>query len=598
MYLKTRILYFLFLLLISFKLSAQKIDVEKEKKKIDDLEEINLGEAIKYTDSILKFDFPEKTQIKLKNGFLNIRASNYEKSVKLFKEVINTSKDKRVLAEAYLGIGQSKGLSNNKHDAINYTLKALEIAKKINDQELKAQSFSLLAYIYYSSSDYPNAIKYTKDAVEIQKIRSDNYSLASLYNNIAVYFEKNNQLDSAQVYSYKSLELNKLLGKKYLTATLYNNIAKLLEKKQNFNKAIAHYKKSIQIHTSISSNQINALANIAALYDKIGELKKAKKYYIKAVEIAIKNKNNKNLEKQYSALLNLSIKERDFDNSIFFQKKRDSLANLLLVKENEEKIKSIENQYQLLVKENELNQELELNKKNKLLFIIVTVLLLFLGLFLFQHNRNKRLTLKQDKLVLEHKVLRTQMNPHFIFNALTSIQKTIFDGDPLKSATYLSKFAKLIRQNFEFVSKTEILLFDDIDALKNYIDTQQLRFDNKFEYKIKIDEEINTLQVNIPPMLLQPFVENAIEHGLKPKTSKGLLEIEIFKQKSLYHFKIIDNGIGINNGKEKEKREHSLDVFLKRLKLRYLGEEKLFSIKPLTDNKGTVVSFSLKLNEW
>ena len=108
-----------------------------------------------------------------------------------------------------------------------------------------------------------------------------------------------------------------------------------------------------------------------------------------------------------------------------------------------------------------------------------------------QKNKNGKLKLKQDKLILEQKVLQSQMNPHFIFNALTSIQKTIFDNDPVKSASYISKFATLIRQNFEFVDKKEIFLSEDLDALKNYIETQQLRFDDKFNYSITIDETID-----------------------------------------------------------------------------------------------------------
>jgi LytS/YehU family sensor histidine kinase len=203
--------------------------------------------------------------------------------------------------------------------------------------------------------------------------------------------------------------------------------------------------------------------------------------------------------------------------------------------------------------------------------------------------------LHQEKLVLEQKMLRTQMNPHFVFNALTAIQKTIFDHDPLKSSAYLSRFAKLIRQNFEFVNKKLITLEEDLDALKNYIETQQLRFENKFDYEIHVGEGIETSFVKIPPMLLQPFIENSIEHGIKPKKEKGYLQINITHEGAFTRIEVIDDGVGYHKEKIKDDREHAIDIFLKRLKLRNLGEEKLFSIQALENGSGTKVTILLNL---
>ena len=192
-------------------------------------------------------------------------------------------------------------------------------------------------------------------------------------------------------------------------------------------------------------------------------------------------------------------------------------------------------------------------------------------------------------------MLRTQMNPHFVFNALTAIQNTLLDDDPLKSSTYLSRFAKLVRQNFEFVNKKFISLEEDLDALKNYIETQQLRFENKFDYKITVQDTVDTSFIQITPMLLQPFIENAIEHGLKPKKAKGLLQIYISEKGEFTRFKILDDGVGYTKNTNFEDREHAIDVFIKRLKLRGFGEEKLFSIQPLENKLGTQVIILLKL---
>ncbi|HHH49635.1 MAG TPA: sensor histidine kinase, partial [Saprospiraceae bacterium] len=164
--------------------------------------------------------------------------------------------------------------------------------------------------------------------------------------------------------------------------------------------------------------------------------------------------------------------------------------------------------------------------------------------------------------------------------------------EPLKSASYLSRFAKLIRQNFDFIDKKRIVLSEEIDALENYLETQKMRYNDKFDYVINIFDNVDTHAIEIPPLLLQPFVENAIEHGFKRINETGKLAITIFKQQNSVCFEIKDNGIGFENPKNDNKK-HAIDIFLKRLKLRGLDEEKSFKIS--TTEQGTTVKFCLKL---
>lgn len=164
------------------------------------------------------------------------------------------------------------------------------------------------------------------------------------------------------------------------------------------------------------------------------------------------------------------------------------------------------------------------------------------------------------------------MNPHFIFNALAAIQNITLEGDPLKSSQHIAKFAKLIRQNFDYVRKDKISLDKEISMITNYIETQRLRFNNVFNYQIDISGVDDSTKVFIPPMLLQPFVENAIEYGVKDKKDTlGLVTICIRKEGSSLFFSIEDNGVGRNEA-SKHKRisetEHATDVFLERLNRR------------------------------
>lgn len=151
----------------------------------------------------------------------------------------------------------------------------------------------------------------------------------------------------------------------------------------------------------------------------------------------------------------------------------------------------------------------------------------------------------QNKIATtELKALRAQMNPHFIFNAINSVQYFMTSNDPASSQKYLSKFAKLIRYVLENSKPSTISLDKEIDALKLYIDLEILRFENHFEYQFMIDENINTSFIQIPSMLIQPYVENAIWHGLMHKKSSGKLMINITIKSSILTCIIEDNGIG------------------------------------------------------
>ncbi len=145
----------------------------------------------------------------------------------------------------------------------------------------------------------------------------------------------------------------------------------------------------------------------------------------------------------------------------------------------------------------------------------------------------------------EMKALRAQMNPHFIFNSLNSIQKYILKNEHFEASQYLTKFSRLIRLILDHSDQNSITLSSELDLLKLYVEMESLRFDNKFDYKILVDEHLNIETGEIPSMLIQPYVENAIWHGLLHKEEKGILTIHFSKKENnRLHVMIEDNGIG------------------------------------------------------
>ncbi|MFY9241642.1 MAG: histidine kinase [Polaribacter sp.] len=196
-----------------------------------------------------------------------------------------------------------------------------------------------------------------------------------------------------------------------------------------------------------------------------------------------------------------------------------------------------------------------------------------ISLFLmYSYNTNKRLKEKQrlelekqnkeiENIFLKLESLRSQMNPHFVFNALNSIQDYIVNNQKNLAADYLGKFADLIRKYLDQSSKKEIALSEEIETIERYLELEKLRFEEKLSYQIKIQENLNIDDIFIPTVLIQPYVENALKHGLLHKKEKGNLSIEISinEEKSTLIITVIDNGVGRKKAaaiKEKQIRRH------------------------------------------
>jgi YesN/AraC family two-component response regulator len=164
--------------------------------------------------------------------------------------------------------------------------------------------------------------------------------------------------------------------------------------------------------------------------------------------------------------------------------------------------------------------------------------------------QHENITLKQKSSELEMQALRAQMSPHFIFNSLNSINMFILENNRLQASEYLSKFSKLIRLILQNSQETLIPLEKELEALQLYMELESLRFENKFTYKINVTDDIDTATINVPPLIIQPYVENAIWHGLMHKKESGNLEVTVHvKDKTLY-YKITDDGIGRQKAEE------------------------------------------------
>ena len=228
-------------------------------------------------------------------------------------------------------------------------------------------------------------------------------------------------------------------------------------------------------------------------------------------------------------------------------------------------------------------------------FILLEVLLFVMIVIFIIKYREKKIIEKTQFQLLEQKLLRSQMNPHFIFNSLSSIQSFIFENNPLEAGSYLSRFAELIR-SILYNSREEFITIEkEIKTLENYLELQQLRYNKKFDYILDVDPLIEADLIQIPPMLAQPFIENAVEHGIKHLEGRGLITITFTLKSENNSIMLIveDNGIGLDAAKkqknEKRKSHTSLATVIanERIDIFNKGKRKKQFIMEIEEVKGS-----------
>lgn len=209
-----------------------------------------------------------------------------------------------------------------------------------------------------------------------------------------------------------------------------------------------------------------------------------------------------------------------------------------------------------------------------------------------QSEKEKQVAeLQQQKTELEMQALRAQMNPHFIFNSLNSINRFILQNNRQEASEYLTKFSRLTRLILQNSQSALISLESELEALRLYLELEALRFDHHFDYEINVDNDLDISVIKVPPLIIQPYAENAIWHGLMHKQEKGHLAITIFEQEGLLCFKITDDGVGRKKAVELKSKSASLH---KSMGMR-ITVDRLAMLKSNPPNKAPVVITDLVL---
>lgn len=418
--------------------------------------------------------------------------------------------------------GERFNCAGEKDSALLYLNKALDYSDSNRDiKTLKYRAITSLGNLYLSAGDYDMAIIYYNKAFEFYHKTGFLFWATGLAKSLGYTYFKKNQLDIAEDY-YHQAEIT-------------------------FNE---------MVHMN-SWHRHDSLKHIASwgmeLYiplppEKMKELMWKSGKYMYYMLYQIKNAKGKTDEalKYYIAYSNAE----DTVNKISHSHELIQLQTNYETERYEEEIKN-------LSQENAIH-EYRLEHSRYLLFGLVGFVIVILLVAFFIVRLNK-LQGQQQNLLLQQKLFRSQMNPHFIFNSLTSIQNFILDEEAHKASKYLSRFSKLVRNILDSSIEEYVPLEEEISTIENYLELQKIRFQNKFDYTIEVDEAINPESMNIPPMLAQPFIENSIEHGIKHKKIKGNIHIRFSLKNNMIVFEVEDDGVGRDKAREilyEQNKEH------------------------------------------
>ncbi len=454
-------------------------------------------------------------------------------------------------------------------------LEAIVIADSVNDLFSANSIRSNLANLYFEWEKYEQSIAVYKESLTYFKENGILKSLSINLLNIGIAFQSLNQTDSAFNYLNQALDISHKTDDYSLLSIVYQHLGRFYHCKNQYSKAIECFEQGLKYNSRDS--ELNTHANI--LHD-LSLTYSAMHLFSKAYQLADSAKNiysaSGNLPSLVSLELSLAhiyhennLPEKAYNQLISHMELKDSVFNM----EKHQQISELETKYKTAEKENQIqkqyiqltNNELEINRqKNKALsfgILLAVAIIIILGILIFLlRNRQKHQLIKsrleQKSMELEGRLLRSQMNPHFIFNSLNSIQSYITSNNQYQAEIYLSKFAKLMRSILENSRHAFVSLDQDLVNLITYMELEQLRFEDQFSYTLTIDEDIDMENTYIPPMLIQPYIENSIIHGLVGKNHKdGVLKVTFTKlPKNALKCTVEDNGIGRELALELKKR--------------------------------------------
>lgn len=452
--------------------------------------------------------------------------------------------------------------------------------------------YDLAAEVYLRFGDYDKAETYAAMARDSYPVADDYFRLSLFMEKRARIYERRHQYRQALQYQDSALQYALQQPDTIRLATVYSALGMLYEKTGDKPRGHALMEKAFNIKEKINKVSFQEYINYGQLYQEKKDYPQALQYLGKALDKARQANNSGNLSIAFDAIHQIYYDKGDYKTAILYL---DSAADMALAEQEERQLRKIVEiqalndlkvqQQKTMDLSRQYNNQAIIARQQQIILLIIIILLVLGLLITFLLIRQRKLVTQKMSIELEQRLLRSQMEPHFIFNTLSVLQSFIRRDEKEKSVKYLNKFARLLRLNLENSRHNLVRLQQETEALENYLSLQAVRFDNLFGYTIHDIPPEESSGICIPPMLLQPFVENAIQHGMRNIAHRGHIAITLQLQGDLLHCVIEDNGQGLQPAKHKEKNSLSSIITQERLKILSIQTGKLASLT-ITDKAG------------
>lgn len=605
--------------------SLKKV-IEAEKNACQKVEKIEkLSRALLSSDLGVASDWAERgLDIAKKNGCAKEVASMWN-----LKAIVAISLGKSNEAFQYIDssivhykrINDQDGLSNaignkgtlffyvGKYEAsLEHHLTSLSIDERIKDSTGIATTLANIYGIYHIQKDYKRAVNTALRSLRTFQNLKQKEGTALMLANLGSVYSVMKSYDSAAYYLTRAEKVYREIENIEGIADCQRLSSEMLMSKGLYDKTLKNLQDALSTYISIGNEHKQSL-----IYEQLAPLHLAMGNNDLAIEASeqllafAKSQQSRQFERdayrwQMQAYKNL----KDFEKALFYSEKFHALEDEILGEEATEELNKLKSQYELHRKEKQLDEYkreselLKLNNERQAIYLIILILLVLslvgAGFFIL---RNRKLRAQAKHIQLEQRLLRSQMNPHFIFNSLTAIQSFFYKNEPKEAGKFLSAFAQLIRTILDNSRTEYILLSKEIEWLENYLKLQLLRFENRFSYTIHYAENMAIDFIQVPPMLIQPFIENALEHGFSDIDYLGELHVYFSLENDELRVIIEDNGVGLQHSKGFSGQKHvSVATAITKERLNYLNRNQsksiVFEVRT-RENGGTIVDFKIPI---
>lgn len=431
-------------------------------------------------------------------------------------------------------------------------LKYFENAREENSESGVSYVYTYLGQIYLKQKKFEQSIHYYEmvnryfDGLP-DMTAQDKHERSYVYGNIGHCYSALKKYSEAIESYNRSIALAKSIGDQATVDMIMGKIANVKMNQMKYDEAAQILQQTIQSASDPVSTTA-AYISLGKLHQKKNALSEADSYLSKGMELAKKYKQLELQEEASGLLYEVSSARNDFKKALDMYVLHEKLVDSSKTEASKNAL--VQQQLKHDFDKRELNLKLDAEKKaaakNNWLIGLSSVLLVFLlgGYFYYRNSKQRQAIAALEKNQIKQKLLITQMNPHFIFNSIVNIRGLIADKKNDEAIHYLNQFSTLTRQILQNSNENYISLGEEVEMIQHYLSIQQLLYSGKFSFSVDVDKALDPESIFLPPMLTQPFIENAIKHGLSNTVTNGRVDIRFFLNDDKLYFEVTDNGKG------------------------------------------------------